>query len=490
LGKVSTVGLYAVQLCVGGSWQQVWLDDYFPCSTAGTLAFSGARRQQLFAPLLEKALAKVRGCYEAIEGGSPAEGLQLLTGWPSMTQDLQPAEANAAPSSNSSRSWQVHYPFESLDMVWTLLESAHQAELVIVGSCGHVPGISREMYIEAGLSPSHCYSLVRVFEHQVSESERLRLVCFRNPWGTGRIWKGDYGPQSPLWTRELRETLGENEEGVFWMPLSQVKRYFVSISISCYRPGWSAIRFDGVFPGIDAQQPAYLLTTFDVTEALVAVMQDVGEDLGDIGFTLFRCSRNGMPPYIYEGSVSRSLRDSTILDTMLGAHGEDRSYLLVPYSLNMRRGIARNRFVAACYTSKPITVTEMRVPTEVLRSAIVQHAKRKGTPSSCGRQCTLFKASDAGLIIYLENTAPFPCVVMCELDECVNMVISRGENPEGLSAIDTIPSGHGQLLVMAAGCPGGWQHRVNISSRGSMGNEYIHSPELADRLHAPFLLGA
>ena len=34
--------------------------------------------------------------------------------------------------------------------------------------------------------------------------------------------------------------------------------------------------------------------------------------------------------YIYEGSVSRCLRDSAILDTMLGVHGDERSYLLVP----------------------------------------------------------------------------------------------------------------------------------------------------------------
>lgn len=197
-----------------------------------------------------------------------------------------------------------------------------------------------------------------------------------------------------------------------------------------------------------------------------------------------------MPPYIYEGSVSRCLRDSAILDTMLGVHGDERSYLLVPYSLSMRRGIARNRFVAACYSSKPIVVTEKRVPVEVLRSAIAQHAKNNSQPSRCG-QCTLFKASDAGLILYLENTAPIPTVVECDLDECVNMVISRGDNPEGLSAIDTVPGGHGQLLVMTAGCPGGWQHRVNIGSRHAMGHEHIHIPELVDRLHAPFsLLGA
>jgi len=82
-------GLYQVRLCRRGEWVVVSVDDWLPCDKSGQLVFSLGRRRQLWVPLMEKALAKLYGSYEAIARGACADGLQSLTGEPSEVLYLQ-----------------------------------------------------------------------------------------------------------------------------------------------------------------------------------------------------------------------------------------------------------------------------------------------------------------------------------------------------------------------------------------------------------------
>lgn len=99
----SILGLYRVRLCNQGIWQVVTVDDLLPVSSSNSLVFSRSKKKQLFAPLIEKALAKMHGSYMTLKSGSfdnyfrekkanifvcihfagrCDEGLQTLTGEP------------------------------------------------------------------------------------------------------------------------------------------------------------------------------------------------------------------------------------------------------------------------------------------------------------------------------------------------------------------------------------------------------------------------
>jgi calpain-15 len=56
-------GAYRMKINKNGVWQELTIDDYFPCSLEGPPLFTRAHGNELWVLLLEKAYAKLHGSY-------------------------------------------------------------------------------------------------------------------------------------------------------------------------------------------------------------------------------------------------------------------------------------------------------------------------------------------------------------------------------------------------------------------------------------------
>lgn len=241
----------------------------------GQLVYSQAKRQQLWVPLIEKAMAKLHGCYEALGSGRSIEGLSTLTGAPCESISLQGSKTQNISSSQPHQSSYLNNNEQiDYDFIWAQLLSSRSAGFLMGASCGGGNMQVNELeYQSAGLRPRHAYSVL-----DVRDIDNLRLVRLRNPWGHF-AWNGDWSDGSVLWTTKLRELLSPHlaSEGLFWISYNDLLKYFDSIDICKIRNDWNEIRLQGVLPpnAFDIDNiPVVLLTVMEPTEIELNLFQE------------------------------------------------------------------------------------------------------------------------------------------------------------------------------------------------------------------------
>lgn len=67
-----------------GVWNELTIDDYMPCCLDGAPLFTRTHGNELWVQLLEKAYAKLHGCFGNLKNGHPNEALQDFTGFPTI----------------------------------------------------------------------------------------------------------------------------------------------------------------------------------------------------------------------------------------------------------------------------------------------------------------------------------------------------------------------------------------------------------------------
>uniref|UniRef100_A0A3B5R6Z1 Si:dkey-19b23.13 n=1 Tax=Xiphophorus maculatus TaxID=8083 RepID=A0A3B5R6Z1_XIPMA len=176
-------GIFHFRFWRFGHWVDVVVDDRLPVSQDGVLLFCrSATPREFWSALLEKAYAKLNGCYEALEGGNTAEALIDFTGGVS-----EPLSLDCEALSLSS---------ERRKALFQTLAKVHEHKSLITCSIRPAEGETVESVLDCGLVRGHAYGITAVRKVRLAENPprtggtfRLFMVRMRNPWGT-TDWKG------------------------------------------------------------------------------------------------------------------------------------------------------------------------------------------------------------------------------------------------------------------------------------------------------------
>ncbi|KAK5848331.1 hypothetical protein PBY51_005956 [Eleginops maclovinus] len=208
-----------------GRWTDVVVDDRLPVSSDGVLLFCrSATPREFWSALLEKAYAKLNGCYEALEGGNTTEALIDFTGGLSELLSLD-REALSQHSDQRRAFFQT-------------LAKAHERKALITCSIRPAEGETVESVLDCGLVRGHAYGITAVRKMRLAEMgwmSRLFMVRMRNPWGT-TDWTGAWSQGSQEWqqmSRAEREKMGliVRDVGEFWIDFEDFCQYFTDVVV-------------------------------------------------------------------------------------------------------------------------------------------------------------------------------------------------------------------------------------------------------------------
>ncbi|XP_007454551.1 PREDICTED: calpain-2 catalytic subunit [Lipotes vexillifer] len=191
-------GIFHFQFWQYGEWVEVVVDDRLPTKDGELLFVHSAEGSEFWSALLEKAYAKINGCYEALSGGATTEGFEDFTGGIAEWYELRKAPPN----------------------LFKIIQKALQKGSLLGCSIDITSAADSEAITFQKLVKGHAYSVTGAEEVE-SRGSLQKLIRIRNPWGEVE-WTGQWNDNCPNWTTidpEERERLTRrHEDGEFWMP--------------------------------------------------------------------------------------------------------------------------------------------------------------------------------------------------------------------------------------------------------------------------------
>lgn len=374
-------GIFHFQFWIFGKWVDVVVDDRLPTINGELIYCHSKQNNEFWSALLEKAYAKLSGCYESLDGGNTGDAVVDFSGAVAESIDL---EAAAFYKDQKKQN----------ELFDDLLKAYNRGGIISCAIKAQPHEI--ELKMANGLVKGHAYSVTAVKRVRLGhgllayfKNETIPLIRMRNPWGTIE-WKGPWSDSSEEWSKvgdTERGNLGITvaDDGEFWMSFTDWCKFFTDADvcrlintsvISIHKRWYEVVHFGSWSKHADPllnrcggcanhkqtflQNPQYVFdVTKEVDQVLISLQQrdmkihrniGQGENL-TIGFSIFKVELN---------------RKYRMHDIVTQACAASSTYINAR-TVFMRHDLPQGRYVIIPTTFKPQTLGDymLRIFTDV-----------------------------------------------------------------------------------------------------------------------------
>ncbi|XP_043548374.1 calpain-5a isoform X2 [Chiloscyllium plagiosum] len=207
-------GIFHFRFWRFGEWIDVVIDDRLPTVNGQLIYCHSNSKNEFWSALVEKAYAKLAGCYESLDGGNTADALVDFTGGVSEPIDLVQGNFSTLEDQRLQLFEKLLKVFSRDGLISSSIRVSSAAEM--------------ETRLSTGLVKGHAYAVTDVRKVRLGhgllaffKAEKLFMIRMRNPWGQ-KEWNGPWSDSSQEWqkvSKGEREAMGVTvrDDGEFWM---------------------------------------------------------------------------------------------------------------------------------------------------------------------------------------------------------------------------------------------------------------------------------